>query len=134
MNRIKRLFPLLMSLIFCVAILMPAAADDWAHVESLEIEDQVIRGVWASFVERLNEGDAEGALRYHVPENRETVAELYDILGDSLKDLPDNWTELLEPEMYGPYVSYKLMDQSTRLISSVTFLKFPDGQWLIKSM
>lgn len=129
-----RILPVLTALVVFVGILQPLAAEDWEHVDSLEMEDQVIRLVWTAFVDRLNDGDVQGAIRYHVPKNRESVAELYGILGNRLKDLPDNWTELLEPEMYGPFVSYKIMDRSTRMISRVTLLKFPDGQWLISSM
>ena len=134
MNEMTRIRPVLTALVVFVVILQPLAAEDWEHVDPLEMEDQVIRSVWTAFIGRLNEGDLQGAIRYHVPENRESVAELYGLFGNKLKDWPDNWTELLEPEMYGPFVSYKIMDKSTRMIFSVTFLKFPDGQWLIHSM
>ncbi len=134
MNRTRGFLPVFISLILCAGILVPAAAGDWEHVDSLEMEDQVIRAVWAAFVERLKEGDVEGAVQYHVPRNRESVAKVYKVLGDSLKGLPDTWTDLMDPVMNGPYVSYTVIDESTKMISGVTFLKFPNGQWLIENM
>ena len=110
------------------------ASDDWEHVDTLEAEDPVIRAVWAAFIDRLNSGDADGATKYFVPEERESMSEIYKMIGDSIQEMPDHWSDLAEPTMYGPFVSYKFMDESSKQIYSVTFLKMLDGQWLIKSL
>ena len=122
--------------LLCVSVVpLPVVpSDDWEHVDTLEAEDPVIRAVWAAFIDRLNSGDADGAARYYVPEKRESVSEIYRMIGDSIRDLPDNWSDLAEPTMYGPFVSYKFMDESSRQVYSVTFLKMLDGQWLIRSL
>ena len=121
---------------FCFFVVLSpiAAPGDWEHVGTIEEEDPVIRAVWAAFVDRLNSGDAAGAVEYYAPDKRESASEIYELLGETIKRLPRNWSELAEPNMYGPFVSYKIMDESNRHIYSVTFLKFPDGRWLIKSL
>lgn len=117
-------------------IVMPLAihADDWPHVYSLEDEDPVARAVWAAYVDRLNAGDAEGAVDYFVPELRDTQLELYQILGDKLKTIALTWSDLAEPKLYGPFISYKFINTSSSQLFSVTFLKMRDGQWLIYSL
>jgi len=125
---------LFVALFVVVALSLATAADEWDHVESLEVEDPVIRSVWAAFVDRLNNGDIDGALEYYVPEKRDSVRQLYEMLGDDIKKLPDNWSELAEPYMYGAFVEYNLMDESSGMIHSVTFLKMLHGPWLIKSL
>ena len=124
----------LVALFVVVALSLATAADEWDHVESLEVEDPVIRSVWAAFVDRLNNGDIDGALEYYVPDKRDSVRHLYEILGDEIKKLPDNWSDLAEPSMYGPFVEYKLMDEANGMIHSVTFLKMPHGPWLINGL
>ena len=117
-----------------VALSLATAAEEWDHVESLEIEDPVIRSVWAAFVDRLDNGDIEGALEYYVPEKQDSQRQIFEMLGNEIEKLPDNWSELAEPHMYGPFVEYKLMDESNGMIHSVTFLKMPHGSWLISSL
>jgi len=135
---IPRIFPArrLSILAFCLFAVLPpiAASGDWEHVGSLQEEDPVIRAVWAAFVDRLRSGDAAGAVEYYVPDRRESISKIYEVLGEEIRKLSRNWTDLAEPYMYGPFVSYKFRDESENRVYSVIFLKFPDGRWLIKSV
>ena len=130
----SRFVSLFVALFVVVALSSAATADQSDHVASLEVEDPVIRSVWAAFVDRLDNGDFVGASAYFVPDKRDSARQLYETLGDEIRKLPDNWSDLEAPYMYSPFVEYAITDESTGLIYSVTFQKMPDGSWLIHSL
>ncbi|MBT8105964.1 MAG: hypothetical protein KJN88_10025, partial [Gammaproteobacteria bacterium] len=59
---------------------------------------------------------------------------LHELPGDQIKTLPDNWSDLTLIEVSNPFAKYALTDKSSGLLHTVTFLRYPDGKWLIQSM
>lgn len=107
--------------------------DDWEELNA-GLVDSELRVIWATYCATLKAGDAEGAADFHIPANRDTQLKLYELLGEHIKTLPDRWSDLILLDVSNPFARYALTDTSSGLLHTVTFLRYPDGNWLIRSM
>ncbi|MBT8082215.1 MAG: hypothetical protein KJP08_08630 [Gammaproteobacteria bacterium] len=121
-------------LIACPAVGQSNSGDDEWKALNAELVDSELRVIWATFCAALRAGDAEAATELLVPANRDTQLKLHELLGDQIKTLPDNWSDLTLIEVSNPFAKYALTDKSSGLLHTVTFLRYPDGKWLIQSM
>ena len=107
--------------------------DDRTKLDSALVDSE-LRVIWATFCTALNAGDAKAAVEFHIPESRDTQLKLYELLGDHIRTLPDNWSDLTLIEVSNPFATYALTDKLSGLLHTVTFLRYPDGKWLIHGM
>jgi hypothetical protein len=62
------------------------------------------------------------------------MAQVFHLLGPAMTELPDSWSEPTLIEVSNPFAEYAMEDESTGMLHSVQFVRFPDGKWLIQSM
>jgi hypothetical protein len=104
----------------------------WEKLDVKTVEADLHR-LWSGFCAALRAGDAEKAAEFFIPERRDNMVELYRLLGPSMKDMPEAWTEPTLIEVSNPFAQYAIKDESTGLLHTVLFLRYPDGKWLIQS-
>lgn len=110
-----------------------SSENDWEELD-VELVDSELRVIWATYCAFLKAGNAQEAAELHIPANRDSQLRLYELLGEHIKTLPDSWSELTLIEVSNPVATYALKDSSSGLLHTVTFLRYPDGKWLIQGM
>jgi hypothetical protein len=107
--------------------------DDRKKLDSALLDSE-LRVLWATYCATLKVGDADAAVQFHIPASRDSQLKLYELLGDHIKTLPDNWSDLTLIEVSNPFATYALTDKLSGLLHTVTFVRYPDGKWLIHGM
>jgi len=107
--------------------------DDRIELDSALVDSE-LRGIWAAYCNALKAGDAEAAVEFHVPESHATQLKSHELLGDHIKAWPNNWSDLTLIEIANPFATYAVTDNSTGLLHTITFVRYPDGKWLIHGM
>jgi len=107
--------------------------NNWEELD-VELVDSELRAIWATYCATLRAGKAQEAAELHIPSNRDSQRQIYELLGEHIKTMPNNWSDLTLIEVANPFATYALKDNSSGLLHTVTFLRYPDGKWLIQSM
>jgi hypothetical protein len=108
----------------------PSTDDGW------KVRDQQIQLVWTQFCDLLRSGDLNSAVLYFTEESRDRYVEAFRGMGDSVRNLPDSWSELRMIEEFGPFASYSLIrtNDGERRLHFVTFYRDEKGQWFLSSL
>ena len=116
------------------ALAQSSTSQDDREVLDVALVDSELRVIWATYCATLKAGNAQGAAEFHIPSNRKSWLQLYELLGEHIKTMPENWSDLTLIEVSNPFAKYALNDNSSGLLHTVTFLRYPDGTWLIQGM
>jgi hypothetical protein len=101
-----------------------------------KIRDQQVQLMWKEFCDRLRSGDVNGAVLYFTEASRDRYGEVFREMGDSVRSLPDSWSEIEMIEEFGNYASYSLIrtKDGNRRGQTIILVHDEKGQWLLSSL
>jgi hypothetical protein len=95
--------------------------------------DKEVKSVWKKFTQLLRAGDSSGALMLISEPSRKQYLEIFNDLGADIRNLPDTWSEIKLVTTFGQCAEYLVTrtDGSDKLMHTMLFVRYPDGNWYL---
>jgi 6-phosphogluconate dehydrogenase len=135
MNRRSALIALI-AVGYVPGVLRPQEVTPSSDDDGWKIRDQQIQLMWKKFCDLLRSGDLNSAMLYFTEGSRARYLESFRTMGDSVRSLPDNWSELKMIEEFGNYASYSVIrtKDGNRRMHMILFVHVEKGEWLLSSL